>query len=160
MRWLKIDLTRLKYDAASLTNSLSLIWMIRRCGNKYSCGLMLIIIIIIKIAPSMWKAHMTLHVQGVFSGDVPNFWLEENDVSICHLCHQLVSNNQLSSHPRKCAGSAVVAPVLDSVLGDVPHNLAEMSLPTFEDVCLLDQPTLRFIPSKSRPAFAGHCHLL
>ena len=40
------------------------------------------------------------------------------------------------------------------VLGDVPHNLAEMSLPTFEDVCLLDQPTLRFIPSKSRPAFA------
>eukprot|EP00731_Ephydatia_muelleri_P021996 Em0014g587a len=48
----------------------------------------------------------------------------------------------------------VVSPVLDSVLGDVPHNLAEMSLPTFEDVCLLDQPTLRFIPSKSRPAFA------
>ena len=90
------------------------------------------------IAPSMWRAHMTLHIQGVFSGDVPNFWLEENDFSICHLCHQLVSNNRLSSHPRKCVGGAVVAPVLDSVLRDVPHNLAEMSLPTFEDVCLLD----------------------
>ena len=39
------------------------------------------------IAPSMWKVHMTLHVQGVFSRDVPNTWLEEHDLSICHLCH-------------------------------------------------------------------------
>ena len=33
-------------------------------------------------------------------------------------------------------------------------NQHEPGLPTFEDVCLLNQPTLHFVPSKSRPAFA------
>ena len=97
---------------------------------------------------------MALHVQGVFSGDVPNTWLEEHDLSICHLCHQLVSNTRLPFHLRKCAGGAVAALVPDSVSGDVPLNFSELSLPTIEDVCLLDQLILSFIPSKSRPAFA------
>ncbi|KAL5477350.1 hypothetical protein EMCRGX_G024140 [Ephydatia muelleri] len=43
---------------------------------------------------------------------------------------------------------------------DPPLNFSELSLPTFEDVCLLDHPTLRFIPSKSRPAFAQALSLM
>ena len=94
---------------------------------------------------------MTLHIRSVFSGDVPNTWLEEHDLSICHLCHQLVSNTTVVLPPEEmcwwccsCSGSR------QCVWGCTP----ELSLPTIEDVCLLNQPTLRFIPSKSRPAFA------
>ena len=36
----------------------------------------------------------------------------------------------------------------------LPPHQPEPSLPTFEEVCILNQPTLRFIPSGSRPAFA------
>ena len=82
------------------------------------------------------------------------------DLSICHLCHGLVSNSRLSCHLRKCAGGAVAAPVPDSVSGDAPLNFSELSLPTFEDVCLLDHSTLRFIPSKSQPAFARALSLM
>ena len=32
---------------------------------------------------------------------------------------------------------------------DISHNL-----PTFEEVCQLNHPTLRYIPAKARPAFA------
>ena len=35
-----------------------------------------------------------------------------------------------------------------------PFHQPEPSLPTFEEVCHFNQPTLRFIPSRSRPAFA------
>ena len=112
------------------------------------------------IAPSMWKSHMTLHAQRVFPREIPSTWLDEQDRYICHICLQLVSNRRQSSHSKKCHGGGVVSSVPDFA-GPLPPNPAETPLNqpepgllTFEDVCLLNQPTLRFVPSKSRPAFA------
>ena len=112
------------------------------------------------IAPSMWKSHMTLHAQGVFPGEIPSTWLDEQDRYICHICLQLVSNRRQSSHSKKCNAGGVASSVPDFA-GPLPPNPAEAllnqhepGLPTFEDVCLLNQPTLRFVPSKSRLAFA------
>ena len=112
------------------------------------------------IAPSMWKSHMTLHAQGVFPEEIPSTWLDEQDRYICHICLQLVSNRRQSSHSKICHGGGVVSSIPDFA-GPLPPNPAKTSLsqpepdlPTFEDVCLLNQPTLRFVPSKSRPAFA------
>jgi len=109
------------------------------------------------IAPSMWRTHMTLHAQGAFPGDIPNTWLEEQDSQICRHCHQIVANSRLSSHSRKCVGEAsATAPMLvhDTPIDAAPLNDNSLSLPTFEEVCHLNLPTLRFIPSKSKPAFA------
>ena len=111
------------------------------------------------IAPSMWKSHMMLHAQGVFPGEIPSTWLDELDHYICHICLQLVSNRRQSSHSKKCNAGGVASSVPDFA-GPLPPNPAEellnqheLDLPSFEDVCLLNQPTLRFVPSKSRPAF-------
>ena len=45
---------------------------------------------------------------------------------------------------------------MDNIITIIINFIYEliMSLPTFEDVCLLDQHTLHFIPSKSQHAFA------
>ena len=56
------------------------------------------------IAPSMWHAHMCLHIQGILPGAVPILWLEENDSYICSHCSQPVANSRMSSHSRKCSG--------------------------------------------------------
>ena len=114
------------------------------------------------IAPSMWKAHMTLHAQGVLPGIVLITWLEENDLHICRGCVQLVSNSRLSAHSKKCVegadavrGSEDTPMLVDNPPVEAPPlHQPEPSLPTFEEVCLLNQPTLRFIPSRSRPTFA------
>ena len=110
------------------------------------------------IAPSMWKAHMTLHAQEVFPGDVPISWLEENDLYICRNCVQLVSNSRLAHIPKNVLGAAAARgsdiPVDNPPVEATPPHQPEPSLPTFEEVCLLNQPTLSFIPSGSRPAFA------
>ena len=45
-------------------------------------------------------------------------------------------------------------PVDNPPVEALPFHQPDPSLPTFEEVCLLNQPTLRFIPSRSRPAFA------
>ena len=114
------------------------------------------------IAHSKLKAHVALHAQGVFPGDVPITWLEENDLYVCRFCVQLVSNSRLSSHSKKCVGGAAVARGSEDILMPIdnppveapPFHQPEPSLLTFEEVCFLNQPTLRFIPSRSRPAFA------
>ena len=110
---------------------------------------------------------MTLHAQCVLPGIVPITWLEENDLHICRSCVQLVSNSRLLAHSKKCVGGADAArgsedtpmlvdnpPVDNPPVEAQPLHQPEPSLPTFEEVCLLNQPTLRFIPSRSRPAFA------
>ena len=103
---------------------------------------------------------MTLHAQDVFPREVPSTWLDEQDRYICHICLQLVSNRRQSSHSKKYNAGGVASSVPDFA-GPLPPNHAEAflnqhepGLPTFEDVCLLNQPTLHFVPSKSRPAFA------
>ena len=56
------------------------------------------------IAPSMWHSHMSLHACGLFPGAVPITWLKDQDLFICSLCHQLVSNTRSRSHPKRCRG--------------------------------------------------------
>ena len=57
------------------------------------------------IAPSMWKAHMTLHTQNILPGDIPLEWLQKLHSFICLKCHQIVANSHFGSHSEKCSGS-------------------------------------------------------
>ena len=59
------------------------------------------------LVPTMWRSHMTLHAKGIFSGAIPNFWLEEQDVYCCASFHQLVANSRSSSHSQRCKGRAL-----------------------------------------------------
>ena len=113
----------------------------------------------------MWRSHMLLHAQGVYPGEVPRTWLVEQNSFICSHCHHIISNSRFSSHSRKCtggggetsgagAGSYAIRVPPYSIEGVGADNSSGSSLPSFEDVFLLNQSTLRFIPSKSRPAFA------
>ena len=69
-----------------------------------------------------------------------------------------VANSRMISHSRKCSGVKVTLsqiPYEPSNSIDLSFNIQpSVTLPTFEEVCHLNLPTLRFIPSKSRPAFA------
>ena len=84
----------------------------------------------------------------------------EQNLYVCCICFQLVSNKRQSSHSKKCNGGGVASSVQDFTHPLRPNPVGapliqpEPGLPTFEDVCLLNQPTLRFVPRKSQPAFA------
>ena len=108
------------------------------------------------IAPTMWRSHMTLHAKGIFPGGIPNFWLEEQDVYCCASCHQLVANSRSSSHSQRCKGRALPTsnPVDTPSLVPCSQSEPNPNLPSFEEVCQLTLPTLRFVPKKSRPSFA------
>ena len=106
-----------------------------------------------RIAPSMWRQHMTLHAQGFFSGSVPDSWLQEQDLYVCPHCRDLVANSRFSSHQLKCPLvnnslrlSALPPP---STTGSMPSPL-----PTFEAICELPVRTVRHIPAKDRQAVA------
>ena len=46
------------------------------------------------IAPTMWHSYMILHTlitRGVFPGKVPDQWLDEQNLSVCNHCQQLVA---------------------------------------------------------------------
>ena len=81
-----------------------------------------------------------------------------NDLYRCPHCSQPVANSRMISHSRKCSGVEVTL----SQIANEPSNSNDLSfniqpsvtLPTFEEVSHLNLPTLRFIPSKSRLAFA------
>ena len=105
------------------------------------------------IAPTMWRSHMTLHAKGIFPGAIPNFWL---DVYCCAPCHQLVANSRSSSHSQRCKGRALATsnPVDTPSLVPCSQSEPNPNLPSFEVVCQLTLPTLRFVPKKSRPSFA------
>ncbi|KAL5490915.1 hypothetical protein EMCRGX_G016112 [Ephydatia muelleri] len=113
------------------------------------------------IAPSMGKAHMTLHVQNILPGDVPLEWLQEQDSFVCLSCHHIVANSRFGSHSTKCSGSTtgvgplqaqVASTTAGSSQGDVDDSNAP--LPSFEEVCSLRCATVHHIPQKARPAFA------
>ena len=101
---------------------------------------------------------MSLHAQGILPGEVPISWLEENDSYISPHCSQPVANLRMISHSRKCSDVKVTL----SQIANEPSNSNDLSfnvqpsvtVPTFEEVCHLNLPTLRFLPSISRPAFA------
>ena len=97
--------------------------------------------------PSMLKAS--------YPGEVPISWREENDSYICPHCSQPVANSRMISHSRKCSGVEVTL----SQIANEPSNSNDLSFNIQPSVTLpplnhLNLPTLRFIPSKSRPAFA------
>ena len=104
----------------------------------------------------MWRSHMTLHAKGIFPGAIPNFWLEEQDVCCCASCHQLVANSRSSSHSQRCKNRAYSTsnPVDTPCLVSCSQSEPNPNLPSFEEVCQLTLPTLRFVPKKSRPSFA------
>ena len=111
---------------------------------------------------------MTLHAQGVFPGDVPITWLEENGLYICRYCFQLVSNTRLSSHTNKCVGGAAAAYTQKTH----PHLLM-IHLLKFHHLTNLNQVSLHlrrcaFLTSQHcasfhqdpGPPLPGHCHQL
>ena len=101
----------------------------------------------------MWHAYMTLHAQGFFRGDIPRAWLLERNAYICQQCLQLVSFSRQSSHSRNCtAFPQHPLPVQTNI--NLSSSNSNQSLPSFDEVCQLNHPAIRFIPSKARPAFA------
>ena len=104
------------------------------------------------IAPTMWRTHMSQHAKGVFPGTVPDSWLNEQDASICNHCRQLVSKSRMTSHTRKCTAS--VSTTVYSIPSSCQADPPVPNLPSFEEVCELNCPTLRFIPARFRPDFA------
>ena len=106
------------------------------------------------IAPSMWKNHLNLHTQSILPGSVPEDWLGQNNMVICSYCFHLVASSHLQSHHGKCPLKTASTGV--QLSQDSSSNAdATTQLPSFEDVCLLHCSTIRHIPIKSRPAFAG-----
>ena len=53
------------------------------------------------IAPTMWRSHMGLHARGLFLGEVPKEWLQEQGLYICE-CRALVAKSRFASHSRRC----------------------------------------------------------
>ena len=108
------------------------------------------------IAPTMWRSHMNLHSQGVFPGEVPTWWLEEHNLSVCTHCLQLVAVSRFASHLEKCPTNVSGShSFLHSSLADSsPSENQIPALPSFDVVCELQCPTIRYIPHKARPAFA------
>ena len=90
--------------------------------------------------------------QGLFPGDVPSTWLTEQDLFVCLHCVQLVVNSKTASHSRHCTSPSLYPvernettnPAIDATTSTGP------TLPSFEDVCHLRCPALRFVPKKAR----------
>ena len=104
------------------------------------------------VAPNMWRSHMTLHAQGVFGGEIPSAWLLEQNSYICQQCLQIVSVSRQSSHSRKCKANPQHPPPVQSNLSFSSSN-SNQSLPSFDEVCQLNHPTLRF----SHPIQSSTC---
>ena len=110
-----------------------------------------------RIAPSMWLPHMTSHAKGVLPGVVPSSWLRSQSRFICPNCSSIVSNFHFVSHARKCpsvafGGQNGQTNIFNVVPSSIPNH--QVTLPSLEDICSLKHPTIRFIPSSARPAFA------
>eukprot|EP00731_Ephydatia_muelleri_P008312 Em0004g650a len=109
------------------------------------------------IAPTMWRSLMNLHAKGVFPGEVPTWWLQEQNLTVCTNCFCLVAVSRFTSHLDKCSTIVV------SGCRSFPHSSLGVScpsenplpaLPSWEEVCELQCPTIRYIPHKARPAVA------
>ena len=82
-------------------------------------------------------------------------WLRDHNAYVCHSCFQLVANSRHASHLRRCPQRCITSTQLSSILPSTNlQSHASQVLPTFDQVCQLNHPTLRFVPAKARPAFA------
>ena len=100
---------------------------------------------------------MTSHAKGVLPGVVPSSWLRSQSRFICPNCSSIVSNSHFVSHARKCpsvafGGQNGQTNIFNVVPSSIPNH--PVTLPSLEDICSLKHPTIRFIPSSARPAFA------
>ena len=105
-------------------------------------------------ASSMWLPHMTSHAKGILPGVVPSSWLRSQSR---FMCSSIVSNSHFVSHGRKCpsvafGGQNGQTNIFNVVPSSIPNH--HVTLPSLEDICSLKHPTIRFIPSSARPAFA------
>eukprot|EP00731_Ephydatia_muelleri_P001670 Em0001g1670a len=100
----------------------------------------------------MWKAHMANHAKGLFVGEVPAAWLRDNQLQICDMCSDLVAISQLPIHQQSCRANQLKNTDVESMLVDSQVQPAD--LPSFEEICGLRCPTLRFIPHRAKPSFA------
>ncbi|KAL5500705.1 hypothetical protein EMCRGX_G012300 [Ephydatia muelleri] len=105
-----------------------------------------------RVAPTMWKAHMANHAKGLFVGEVPAAWLRDNQLQICDMCSDLVAISQLPIHQQSCRANQLKNTDVESMLVDSQVQPAD--LPSFEEICGLRCPTLRFIPHRAKPSFA------
>ena len=83
-------------------------------------------------------------------------WLEDHYSYICQGCHQIISNSRLSSHSSRCDGLIAMNTPNPTHLQPPSSNgsPSNVPLPTFNEVCQLNLPTLPFIPTKAKTAFA------
>ena len=99
----------------------------------------------------MWRIHMEGHVRGTFCGGVPDAWLNNPNLYICHHCSSLVPISHKSSHITKCFKNPPPSePPMATPLTCASGN----DLPSLSDICYLKFPTIRYIPNKGKPAFA------
>ena len=106
------------------------------------------------IAPTMRRAHLSLHVRGVFPGTIPPSWLEERGMFVCGSCCQIVSESHASSHQSKCSGNCAPQNTIGHVTNTTSVQHDATVLPSLEDIFCLKVQTLRHIPSYALPAFA------
>ena len=104
------------------------------------------------VAPTMWHVHMANHAKGLFGGEVPITWLQEHRLHICDVCSDLVAISQFPIHQRSCVANRLNNIGLETPLVDSQSQPVE--LPSFEDICSLRCPTMRFIPHRAKPSFA------
>ncbi|KAL5475034.1 hypothetical protein EMCRGX_G027081 [Ephydatia muelleri] len=76
------------------------------------------------IAPTMWRSHMNLHAKGVFPGEVPTWWLQEQNLTVCTNCFCLVAVSRFTSHLDKCSTIVV------SGCRSFPHSSLGVSCPS------------------------------
>eukprot|EP00731_Ephydatia_muelleri_P021341 Em0013g1068a len=143
--WRPLAEPRQPLDLSLLSNSAPPVTPIRKRCTIEGCTAL--------IAPSMWRIHMSLHASGALPGQVPAEWLLDQNLFVCPHCSQLVANTRQASHLQHCSQSLTnqIAHLQSSI---APEPQINQNLPTFEEVCQLHHPTLRFVPTKARPAFA------
>ena len=90
---------------------------------------------------------MQQHAHGILSGAS---WLSKQGLFICPRCRHLVSSSRSLSHQRRCCGNFNAQLPSPSTLPSPSLN----SLPTLDEVFSQKCPTIRFVPSKFRHAFA------
>ena len=93
---------------------------------------------------------MANHAKGLFVGEVPTAWLQEHRLQICDTCSDLVAISQLPIHQQSCRANKIKSTDVESLL--VGSQVQPADLPSFEEICSLRCPTMRFIPHRAKPA--------
>ena len=103
-----------------------------------------------RIAPSMWLLHMTNHAKG---GPFPHCGCGPSPVlSVLTSVLLLLILTYAKKCPSVAFGGQSQANDINVVPCSIPQHQA--TLPCLEEMCCLRHPTIRFVPSRARPAFA------